>query len=80
MNPSLPTHAFLKPQKLASCFADKSKDCRGKGVNLFRLWILREAQLEAKLGICPKVNFKNLEESVENTGNVKRDFKMIYKN
>lgn len=53
-------------QGVLSCFAE-NPSCKGKSVNSFRQWILKEAKLEVKLNICPNINPKKLEESVSNT-------------
>ncbi|XP_078357107.1 uncharacterized protein LOC144641972 isoform X1 [Oculina patagonica] len=53
-------------QDVVSCFA-KDPSCKGESINRFRFWILQVAMLEAKLNICPQVDFKSLKDSIENT-------------
>jgi len=60
---------FVEPQEVLSCFAE-NPSCKGKSVNRFRQWILKEAKLEVKLNICPRVNYNNLKVSVGNTGKI----------
>lgn len=58
---------LIESQDVVWCFA-KSPSCKGQSVNRFRFWILQEAMLEAKLKICPEVNYKSLKDRIENTG------------
>lgn len=53
-------------QDVVSCFAE-NPSCKGQSVNRFRFWILQEAMLEAKLKICPDVNYKCLKDCIKNT-------------
>lgn len=58
---------LIESQDVVSCFA-KDPSCKGQSINRFRFWILQVAMLEAKLNICPQVDFKSLKDSIENTG------------
>lgn len=58
---------LVESQDVVSCFAE-NPSCKSPSVNRFRFWILQEAMLEAKLKICPDVNYKSLKDCIENTG------------
>ena len=63
---------LVESQDVVSCFAE-NPSCEGTSVNRFRFWILQEAMLEAKLNICPDVNYKSLKDRIENTGKWNRN-------